>query len=501
MPSAQVFPQALLDELAHDPDSPAFERGARATTRGELLDLVRRTASALRGAGAGPGTGVAVAVGVTAEGFAAQIAAHALGCRVVMVRKGLGRAHLPHVVGDVDLLVVDAEGDHPDLRTAAPAAKPVVLETDLPAASRERLTPMGRPGDAALVTYTSGSTGQPKGVVMTYAALSVYWAWQPDRWDARVREHAERYSRFLLFGTLASAVVFEHLGLCLLGGGTAVVPESGLPDLPADFGRLRGTACLLTVPRLHHVLDAVRAGGVDTSSLRLLLVAGSPLAPHRMAQAHELLGDVVRQAYGQTETGMLTVLTAEDVRRHPDAVRSVGRPWAGVRVRVVDGDGADVPTGVAGEVLVRVDCASAGYWRDPERTAEVLRDGWVRTRDLGELDAEGFLHLTGRARDVIIVDAVLHHAGAIERVLAGHPDVDQAYAVGAPDERTGEAVHAFVVPRAGATPDADALRGLVAGELGAGARPRTVTTVAAVPLLPGGKPDKKALLALLDHAG
>ncbi|MGM1061723.1 ANL family adenylate-forming protein [Saccharothrix sp. Mg75] len=491
MSEESVFPQALLDELARDPVAPAFEHRGRATSRGELLDLVRRTAAALRAAGAGPGTGVALATGVSAAGFAAQAAAHVLGCRVVGVRQGLPAAHLRHVLGDVGVLVVDAESDTPPLRAAAGAARVVVLERDLPA-DGEHLVPAGRPGDTALVVLTSGSTGVPKGVSFTYAALTGHWSWQPARWTDRTRDLAARYDRFLLFGTLASAVVSEHLALCLLSGGTAVVAE-GAPDLPRDFGRLRVTACLLTVPRLHHVLDTLRP--TDATTLRSLLVAGSPLAPHRFAQAVELLGDVAHHGYGQTELGMVSLLTAADVRRHPGSLASVGRPWVGVDVRVVDEGGADVPPGATGEVLVRTANAFRGYWGDAARSAEVLRDDWVRTRDLGRLDGDGFLHLTGRARDVVFVNAVLHYAGPIEKALASHPDVDQAYVVGAPDERTGEAVHAFVIARPGASPDGDALRALVAAELGDGAVPATVTTVTAVPIAPSGKPDKAALLA------
>ena len=124
----------------------------------------------------------------------------------------------------------------------------------------------------------------------------------------------------------------------------------------------------------------------------------------------------------------------------------------------------------------------------------MVRDGWLDTRDLGHLAPDGFLHLTGRARDVIMVDAHVHYAAPIERVLAGHPDVDQAYVVRAPDERTGEAIQAFVVPRDGRVPDPDTLSSLVRVELGAASVPTTVTVIAEIPLTPGGKPDKNALL-------
>ncbi|XVQ86329.1 class I adenylate-forming enzyme family protein [Microbispora siamensis] len=136
----------------------------------------------------------------------------------------------------------------------------------------------------------------------------------------------------------------------------------------------------------------------------------------------------------------------------------------------------------------------AGYWGQPEETRDVLRDGWLRTLDLGHLDETGLLHLAGRTRDVIMVNAIVVYAGPIERALAGHPDVAEAYVAGAPDERTGEAVHAFVVPAPGRTPDHAALTELVRAELGADSVPGTITTVSSVPVAPSGKPDKRALL-------
>jgi fatty-acyl-CoA synthase len=158
--------------------------------------------------------------------------------------------------------------------------------------------------------------------------------------------------------------------------------------------------------------------------------------------------------------------------------------------------GRSLPPGEVGQIFVRHPQLMAGYWgEDAASTAEVLRDGWLDTRDLGRLDDKGFLHLTGRARDVVMVNASIRYTAPIEHVLAGHPDVDQAYVVGAPDERTGEAVHAFVVPKDGRTPDARILAELVRVELGDASVPATFTLIAEVPLLAGGKPDKAALRA------
>jgi acyl-CoA synthetase (AMP-forming)/AMP-acid ligase II len=487
-----VYPQALLDSLDRDPGGIAFEHGSRRVTRGELRDLVARFTGGLRAAGLRPGRGVAVSTAVTPEGFAVMLAAFAVGCRVVAVRAGLTAAQLPHVVGDVDALVVDDACRTPELVAAAGSAAVMRLGPELHG-EPEKPVARGNPDDVAQVMFTSGSTGAPKGVAMTYAAMSAQW-WHPSTWSPRSKRLAEGYGRFLLFGSLSSAVMQEHVSLCLVSGGTAVIPE-GLPAFPQVIPDLRVTACLLTVPRMHHVLDVLRDHPVDLSSLRVLIVAGSPIEPHRMAEAFERIGPAVRQGYGQTEIGLISLLSTEDVAAWPDAVRSVGRPCAEVAVEVRDGRGNPLPTGKIGELWIRAECALTGYWRDEEQTADLVRGGWVRTRDLGHLDERGFLYLTGRAREVIIVNAVIHYAGPIEQALAAHVDVDQAYVVGAPDERTGEAVHAFVVRAGDRDPDPEELRSLVAAALGAAAVPATITVVADVPVGPSGKPDKRALLA------
>ncbi|URM99472.1 fatty acid--CoA ligase family protein [Actinomadura madurae] len=479
-----LFPGSLLAALRESPRTPAFEHAGRVVSRGELLGLIGTAAAGLRDAGFRPGTGLAVRAEVSPEAFAAQVAAHVVGCRVVGVRPGYPAGQLAHVLGmGVDAVLVDAPGATPEMLAAA-GTLPVLPLGTLLDGRRRALDITARPDDVALLAFTSGSTGRPKGCAITYRALSEHWAWQPRAWGPVAAEFAAAFERYLLFGTLASMVVFEFLAPCLLGGGTAVIPEDdGRPLFPYAIERYGITGSIVTVPRLGRMLGLLRDDPAAARSLRALMVSGSPLGPHRLAEAVERLGPVVYNGYGQTEAGSISMLTPAGIAAGDLA--SVGRPHPGVEI--------DVEAGT-GEILVRSPSMMAGYWDDPGETRDVLRDGWLRTRDLGRLDGDGRLHLSGRARDVIMVNAMVVYAGPIERVLAGHPDVAEAYVAGAPDEETGEAVHAFVVPAHGRRPGGGALRDLVRDELGADSVPRTITVVPAVPTSAAGKPDKRALL-------
>jgi acyl-CoA synthetase (AMP-forming)/AMP-acid ligase II len=466
-----VFPDSVLHALAARPDHVVVEHGDLAVTGSELLRMIGRIAGGLRSSGVGPGSGVAMDLGVSAEAVAAYLAGYTLGCRVIGVHPGYSEPQRRYVLSrGVDTVLT---GDRVAQLLRGAQADPVVL---------------ARPDNVARVAYTSGSTGRPKGCTQTYRALSGHWSWGVESWCADTVELAGRFSRYLLFGTLSSAVVQDYLALCLLSGGTAVIPQLPAPGegplFPGVFERLRATATIMNVPRLYQMLDALRTAESDMSTVAAIMVAGSPLPAHRLAEAVKLLGPVVYSSYGLTETGGLTALTPTDIAH--GVLGSVGRLLPSVEVDIRDG-----------EIFVRTPYQMSGYFDEPELTAEtVTPDGWVRTRDLGRLE-DGYLYLTGRAREVIIVDALPVYAGPIERLLAAQEDVDQAYVVGAPSDHRGEAVHAFVVPRPGRILDHADLRQAVRAELGELSVPETITQLSEVPVAVSGKPDKAALLGLL----
>ncbi|MEV4346656.1 long-chain fatty acid--CoA ligase [Actinoplanes sp. NPDC049596] len=451
-----MWPEPVLRILAGAGDRTVFEDGPLEVSGAEMSAMVRRIAAGMRADGIGPGDGVVLSLGVDAPAFAAILAAFAVGARVSGVRPD----QLDHVLAAGGGTLID------DARVR------VLLQS-----GDEPLTPAGRGDDIARIIYTSGSTGVPKGCCQTYAAMTAAWAAHPDRWPPAIRDLAARLQRFLVFGSLTSQVMLEYGILALAAGGRLVVAAK--PVFPAAIVEYRATASVITVGKLHQL---VRSHPEPMPTLGALMVSGSPLEPGRLAEALEVLGPVIFHGYGQTETGMIAMVTPEEMLATPSVLASVGRPPPSVEVKVKDG-----------ELYVRTPAQASSYWQDPALTAEVFTDGWVRTRDLGHLDPDGYLHLTGRARDVIIVHAELIHAGAVERILATDPSVAEAYVIGRPHPDSGEAVHAFIVPTAGRTADPAALTALVTAHLGAKATPTTVTLIDQVPTAPSGKPDKAAL--------
>lgn len=478
----EMFPGPVLASLRDAPHSPAIETGARTVSRGELLAMVHRLVGGLHDAGVSPGTGVGMVLGLSPEAYAVHLAAHALGCRVAPARPGWSPQQLANTLWEhSDVVVADAPVGGPALR----------LGDLLAHSGRGRsVVELAWPGDIARLAYTSGSTGKPKACAHTYRAISL--AYQPKRWAPALArlltgspEPVDRglpaggpinFERCLIHQSLAGPAMFTYLGRTLVAGGTAVL--AGGLAVPEAIERYAITATVMPPAKLHAALRS----GADLSSLRAVVLGGSPAGPQLLRAATQRLGPIVWQGYGQGEAGIISMLTPEDIAAGHEA--SVGRPVPGVEVAVRDG-----------EICVRSPHMMAGYWEDPEQTLEVLRDGWLRTRDLGYLDDDGLLYLTGRARDVIMVNAEVCYAGAIERVLAAHPQVAQAYVVGAPDPDTGEAIHAFVVPAGDRAPDRDALVDLVRERLSANSVPASLTVIREVPMSPSGKPDKRALLS------
>jgi fatty-acyl-CoA synthase len=227
----------------------------------------------------------------------------------------------------------------------------------------------------------------------------------------------------------------------------------------------------------------------------MVVYGGASASPVRMAEAVEVFGPVFTQFYAQTEAGVISMLTPED-HRHPERLGTVGKVLPGVEIRIVDADGHDVPPGGSGEIVKKSDGDDArGYLNNPELTARVWRDGWIHTGDVGFLDADGYLHVHDRIKDMIIVVGGHVYPTEVESVLLAHPAIAAAAVFGVRDQDGTEHVHAALVPRSPLDPDD--VRSYVTERLGRQYAPTGVTVLDAIPLTDAGKPDKKLLRTMV----
>jgi long-chain acyl-CoA synthetase len=291
----------------------------------------------------------------------------------------------------------------------------------------------------------------------------------------------------------------------MLRGARHVLPESGgfdpaeLAQLAADVGRLS----LFAAPTMvHRLVEHLRATGGDGSGFKTIVYGGGPMYVDDLRRALDTMGQKFVQIYGQGECPMtITALAREHLMdtRHPrweQRIASVGVAHACVEVRVADANDEPVPQGELGEVLVRGDTVMAGYWNNPEATAQTLRGGWLHTGDVGSLDADGFLTLQGRSKDVIISGGSNIYPREVEEVLLLHPRASEAAVVGKQDAEWGEVVIAFLVADGEPVPDAE-LDALCLAHIARFKRPKQYRWVPALPKNSYGKVLKTELRAWL----
>ncbi len=311
------------------------------------------------------------------------------------------------------------------------------------------------PSDVAALFYTGGTTGLPKGVMLTHGNLVA------NAFNKVLACSLEASDVFLGAPAMFHVAGIAPLtGLAWLGGQTVTVPmfDAGLClDLIA---RHRATVFLPVPTMLAALVAEQRREPRDVSSLRLLGHAGSPIAGELIRQAHEVFPDTeLAQFYGATETSsVVTRLRHEEATLGTELAGSCGQPAVGVAVRIVDIDGGLCGVGEIGEVVVRSNAVTVGYWNDAKATADALRGGWYHTGDLGFLNDRQYLFVVDRAKDMIVSGGENVYSVEVEDVLYRHPGVAEAAVFGVPDERWGEAVHAIVVPYPGVTLDEHSLQ-------------------------------------------
>ena len=313
-----------------------------------------------------------------------------------------------------------------------------------------------QPDDLAWLFYTSGTTGRPKGVMITQRNLMTMGLTYFVDVDPIAPGDAMVYAAPMSHG--AGIYAIPHL----MAGARHVVPASGGVE-PAELfalGRALGPLSTFAAPTIvKRLVDHAESAGLGPPdaavAFKTIVYGGAPMYVADMQRALRVMGPRFVQIYGQGETPMVaTALSRQHLRDtgHPRyllRLASVGVAQTPVEVRVSDGQGRDLPVGQVGEVLVRGDSVMAGYWRNPEATAAAIQDGWLYTGDVGCLDADGFLTLKDRSKDLIISGGSNIYPREVEEALLSAPGVSEAAVVGAPDPEWGEVVVAFVVLQPG----------------------------------------------------
>ncbi|TFI44840.1 long-chain fatty acid--CoA ligase [Rhodococcus sp. 1R11] len=352
--------------------------------------------------------------------------------------------------------------------------------------------------DVVALMPTGGTTGFPKGVMNTHRSLSVMVVHQM---------LALSYDADDAIVNLVAAPMTHTAGLLTLQttarGGTVAMIQRAAPDLVleaiSDFGV---TDLFLPPTVVYRLLDVLEHRQADTSSLKYLLYGAAPMSVDKLRAGVDRLGSVFVQVYGQVEApaGIAFLRPSEHLVEGQlapdDRLSSCGRPYPLVSLRVVDPTtDLPVPGGETGEICVRGDLVMKGYYKDPTKTAEAIKDGWLHTGDMGHLDDAGYLHLTDRKKDLIITGGFNVYPNEVEQVIWTHPSVEDCAVVGAPDDDWGERVTAVVELKPNHTADAEELIALCRQNLGGVRTPKQVIFVDSLPRSVNGKVLKKEVRA------
>jgi len=486
----------LADALTHHararPDRAAIIDGARVLLYADLDAAVRGWASHLHACGARRGEVLGIALADRIEHLLALYAAARLGAVALPMDVRWTAAERDAVATHFGARLVLAEPGAVPL----PGIPVLTVDADFVAAAARAPAGMDFPSGEAclglplLLSLSSGTTGRPKGPMVTHGNfLRRFWTHWIDL-GLNAREVFVSATPLYFGGgrTFCMSLLFS--------GGTVVLhpPPNRIETLPEAVARHGATSMFLVPTQLRRLLDLTEDATAPLRGLRLLLSSGAPLAPAERTLIRARLCPQFHEYYASTEGGGISLLRAEEMDAHPD---SVGRPVFGVEIAVRDTAGRDLPAGETGVLAYRGPGVAAGFHNDPSASAEAFRDGWFIPGDLAALDAAGFVHLRGRAKDLVIRGGVNIHPAEIEAVLREDPGVADAAVVGWPSAEMGEEVAAFIVPRAGCTPSEAALRARCAARLAPYKVPRAIFPLPDLPRNSGGKVLKAQLVARL----
>jgi fatty-acyl-CoA synthase len=482
----------------------------RRYTYAQLGTAVDELARALMAAGLATGDRIGIWAPNCAEWTLVQYATAKLGAILVNVNPAYRTSELEYVLrqSGCRMLVAAPAFKTSDYRAMIEGVRPSLPELervvfldspdwdelmagapDVPADELRARSDALAPDDPINIQYTSGTTGFPKGATLTHRNIlnNGYFVGQGCRYteEDRICIPVPFYHCF--------GMVMGNLGATTHGAAMVIPAPAFEPEATLRACAQERCTSLYGVPTMFIAqLDHPRFADYDLSSLRTGIMAGSPCPVEVMKRVIEQMHmSEVGICYGMTETSPVSTQTAHDDPLDK-RVGSVGRVHPHVEVKIVDPEGgATVARGDPGELCTRGYSVMAGYWNDPERTAEAIDpDGWMHTGDLATMDEEGYVNIVGRSKDMVIRGGENVYPREVEEFLYSHPDIADVQVIGVPDERFGEELMAWVIPRAGASLDADAVRAFCQGRIAHYKIPRYVKTVDAFPMTVTGKVQK-----------
>ncbi|MFD6354210.1 acyl-CoA synthetase [Nocardia tengchongensis] len=497
--------QGLHRATQQNPDAAMTVYGERTRTNREVMDRVARLAGALRGLGVAPGDRVAI-LSLNSDRYHEYLLAVPWADAVLNpVNIRWSAAEIAYSLEDSDsrvLLVDDAfaplvpalherfdglttvihcgDGATPDGMTSYEA----LIDAAEPIADARR------GGDAlAGIFYTGGTTGFPKGVMLSHTNLMT----------SALGGVATGY-------LMAPDAVFLHaapmfhladlagwLGVLIAGGTHVMIPAFDPVAVLNAVQQHRVTSSVLVPVMIQLLADHPRAAEFDLGSVEYLMYGASPISEAVLERAMRLFPRAgFTQAYGQTEAAPIITLLGPEEHRS-GRLRSAGKAVPHSEIRIVDADGLDVPAGAVGEVVTRGGHIMLGYWNKPDETAAALRTGWLHTGDGGYLDADGYLHIVDRLKDMIVSGGENVYSAEVENAIAAHPAVAAVAVIGVPDDEWGERVHAVIVCKPGHTVTPAEIREHTKERIAAYKAPRSVDLVEALPVSGAGKILKRDL--------
>jgi acyl-CoA synthetase (AMP-forming)/AMP-acid ligase II len=356
---------------------------------------------------------------------------------------------------------------------------------------------LSAPDEVIAIMPTGGTTGLPKGVMQTNRNLSlsilngvINTPYAPDEQIVN-----------LAGAPMTHSAGFMSISATARGGKVVVLTKPDPISLLDTIERERVTELFLPPTVIYALLETPGIESRDFSSLRYIMYGAAPMSLDKLRRAIEVFGPVMHQGYGQTEApGSIAFLRPGDHfvdgKIAPDSrLSACGLPSVTNAISIQDDQGQPLPHGTSGEICVGGDIIMKGYYKQPDKTAEAIIDGWLHTGDIGHLDAEGFLHITDRKKDLIISGGFNVYPSEVEQVIWSHPSVLDCAVIGVPDDKWGEAVKAVVELKPGASANSDEIVALCKNRLGSVKAPKSVDFVASLPRSPVGKVLKKDIRA------